>query len=81
MTNCWRLSLDNLERLTPGSQALEELLGLPEFFLQELYQAFRVKIKEKKKSPLGSGSRSGKVLCCAVLSSSVVSDSLQPHGL
>ena len=65
MTNCWRLSLDKLERLTPGSQALEELLGLPEFFLQEPYQAFKVKIKEKK-NPL-EVLAAGVEKCCAVL--------------
>ena len=64
MTNCWRLSLDKLEKLTPGSQALEELLGLPEFFLQEPYQAFGVKIKEKNPLELLAA---GVGKCCAVL--------------
>ena len=80
MTNCWRLSLDKLEKLTPGSQALEELLSLPEFFLQEPYQAFRVKIKRKKKIPLSFWQWQWKsaVWCCALLSRSVVSDSATP---
>ena len=52
--------MDELERLTPGGQALEELLHLPEFLLQEPYQAFRGKTEEKK-SPRASGSGNGKV--------------------
>lgn len=51
--------MDELERLTPGGQALEELLHLPEFLLQEPYQAFRGKTEEK--SPHASGGGNGKV--------------------